>query len=43
MASKYDKKQGLDGIATLTNDRLATYSVANGKGKKKAVPKSPKK
>lgn len=41
MGSKYDKKQGLDGIATLTNDRLATYSVANGKNK--PATKSPKK
>lgn len=40
MGSKYDKKQGLDGIVTLTNDRLAMYSVVNGK--KKPAVKSPR-
>lgn len=31
MASKYDKKQGLTGIATLTGNPLATYSVVGDK------------
>lgn len=29
MASKYDKKQGIDGIATLTNDTLAKQNIRN--------------
>lgn len=31
MASKYDKKQGIDGIATLTNDTLAIQNIRNAK------------
>lgn len=27
MASRYDKKQGIDGIATLTNDPLAVQNI----------------
>ncbi len=29
--SKYDAKQGVQGIATLTNNALATYSVVGEK------------
>ncbi len=29
--SKYDAKQGVQGIATITNNPLATYSVVGGK------------
>ena len=30
MSSRYDKKQGIDGIVTLTNDPIAMENVRNG-------------
>lgn len=31
MASRYDKKQGIDGIATLTNDPIAVQNIRKAK------------
>ena len=33
MESKYDKKQGIDGIATLTNDPIAMDNIRRKIGK----------
>jgi len=43
MESRYDKKQGIDGIATITNDPIAVQNIRRAKEEEKRLKRHKRK